>query len=140
MDEVMQKFFALPTSGDAFLLQRNDVNILVDSGWKKDNLAQLLTTHVPDLKFVHIAVCTHADGDHAGGFTTLLDNWHPVGEGRCAPIGQFWLPGAWAGVVPGLMLRAREFVDKLINEMEDLSGQICDVHLESAIDAALAGC
>ena len=120
----LQRFLALPIDGEAFLLQRDGVNILVDSGQNKDKLANFLTNEVPDLKFIHIAVCTHADSDHANGFTSLLDKWHPQKAGEPAPIGEFWLPGAWATVVSDLLLRPSHVVTTVFNEMNSLSGPV----------------
>lgn len=133
----MQRFIALPTSGDAFLLQRGNVTILVDSGFKKDNLAKLLSKHVPELNRINIAVCTHADRDHAGGFTTLLDQWKPTGNEVCAPIDQLWLPGSWAGIVSQLFLEARKFSDILLKEMEEFDARHQDLNSPEDIEVIL---
>ena len=131
----MQKFLALPTGGEAFLLRRGGVNILVDSGWKKDKLAKLLDTHAPDMEVIHIAVCTHADGDHAGGFMTLLDDWRPHDDDGQAPIRQFWLPGVWSEVVADLMQRPSDFFDSVLVEMKSYLKQGSNTDLKSVRNA-----
>lgn len=62
---------ALPISGEAFLLRRRGHAVLVDGGWKKDNVTRVLATHLPAIKPLDIVVCTHGDGDHAGGFRKI---------------------------------------------------------------------
>ena len=132
-----QELVALPISGEAFLLRRGEVSVLVDSGWNGKTLASLLDRHV---EFIDIAVCTHADSDHAKGFTTLLDEWKPDGKAEPAPIGQFWLPGAWSDAVRGLMQNPRNFVDIVLKEMESFIRQNPnltenpDIDLKSQID------
>ncbi|MDT8316256.1 MBL fold metallo-hydrolase [Roseomonas mucosa] len=104
---------ALPISGEAFLLRRRGHAVLVDGGWKKDNVTRVLATHLPAIKPLDIVVCTHGDGDHAGGLPDVLRHW-PGG------IGQVWLPGRWVGVVPELMKNPKGFVDQLIRELDTL--------------------
>ena len=64
----MFRFIALPTHGESFLLQKNGSNILVDSGYPRDKLSNMLDDIVPNVDHIHAAVCTHADSDHASGF------------------------------------------------------------------------
>ena len=116
----MQRLVALPIKGDAFLLQRDGFNILVDGGLNKNALPQFLASDMPKLKFIHIAVCTHSDSDHANGFTELLDKWRPQKEGEPAPIGEFWLPGSWSAVVSDLMLEPSKFASQVFREMTSL--------------------
>ncbi len=62
------------------------------------------------MKTLLIVVCTHGDGDHAGGLPDLLRHW------RC--IGQVWLPGRWVDVVPDLMKDPKGFMSDLIRELD----------------------
>lgn len=108
---ICDQVLALPISGEAFLLRRRGYAVLVDGGWKKDNVTSVLATHLPATKPLDIVVCTHGDGDHAGGLPDVLRRW-PGG------IGQVWLPGRWVDVVPELMKNPKGFVDQLIRELD----------------------
>ncbi|SAL68931.1 MBL fold metallo-hydrolase [Caballeronia humi] len=81
----MNKLVALPVSGDSYLLQRCGQNVLVDGGYSSRALVAALSSPRTELNHLHIVVCTHADKDHAGGFTDLLDN-------SSITVGEFWLP------------------------------------------------
>ena len=139
----MQKFTSLPVSGDAFLLQREGVNILVDSGprSRKGKLSDLLVEHAPSMESINIAVCTHADADHAGGYTTLLDDWQRLGRARSRLIDEFWLPAVWDDIVT-LLTRScakppNTLVDIINEEMEDLYRRYQGLDSVSAIEAAM---
>jgi hypothetical protein len=97
-------------AGQAFFYVRDGCQVLVDGGWRGGSLANSLSSYLPDVRRIDIAVCTHGDGDHAGGFTSLLDHWN----GR---IGQLWLPGRWAQILPELMLDPKPLVDALIDDL-----------------------
>jgi hypothetical protein len=104
---------ALPISGEAFLLRRRGYAVLIDGGWKQNELYRVLAMHLPTTKPLDIVVCTHGDGDHAGGLPEVLRRW----PGR---IGQVWLPGRWVDVVPELMKNPKGFVDQLIRELDTI--------------------
>jgi hypothetical protein len=107
------RLFALPIRGESFLLRRGRHTILVDGGNEGNNLVGALQAIAPDLKAIDVVVCTHGDADHAGGLVDLLRDWR-------GPIGQVWLPGQWADVVPELLQNPRDFVNGLIKELDDL--------------------
>ncbi len=110
----MDRLLALPIRGESFLLQRGKHNILVDGGWEGDNISQVLDKHVPSLKMIHVVVCSHGDEDHAGGLPALL-------RSRSEGIGQVWLPGRWADVIPELLRDPKKFVSGLIAELDTLA-------------------
>ena len=107
------QLLALPVSGESFLLRRSHYAVLVDGGWKKDKVRSVLATHFPAIGKLDIVVCTHGDGDHAGGLPDLLNNWP-------GQIGQVWLPGRWADVVPDLMKDPKGFVKRLLRELDEI--------------------
>jgi hypothetical protein len=102
---------ALPINGESFLLRRGGKNVLVDGGYKRDKVADVLKHHVRDVQHLDVVVCTHGDGDHIGGLPALLDDW--VGR-----VGQLWLPGRWVNVVPQLARDPAEFFNQLIRELD----------------------
>ena len=140
----MRKFVALPVAGDAFLVLNHNLkrprptrNILVDSGGSGKNLAQFLDEHLSPGDRIDIAVCTHADSDHANGFTSLLDEWRKLemkkekaaAKAGKAPrkikttkktkvrlIGQFWLPGTWCSIVRDVLKDPEEFANGFYEE------------------------
>jgi hypothetical protein len=102
---------ALPIAGESFLLRRSGKRVLVDGGYKKDNIAGVLESQFPDVSYLDVVVCTHGDSDHAGGLPELLNTW-----GR--RVGQLWLPGRWVDVVPRLVRDPAEFFNQLIRELD----------------------
>ena len=101
------RFTALPlSSGESFILETDHGSkrfvILVDGGQSKSNspkkngLYKAIRQCCPDITdTIDIAICTHRDHDHAGGFPAFIETW--LAEGN--DIGEFWLPGGWAGAV-----------------------------------------
>lgn len=101
------RFSALPlSSGESFLLETDHAGkrwvIMVDGGQSKsetpeeNELYQAIRKHCPDVtSAIDIAICTHRDHDHAGGFPAFVKTWLTEGKN----IGEFWLPGGWAGAV-----------------------------------------
>jgi hypothetical protein len=101
------RFTALPlSSGESFILETDHdgkrMVILVDGGQStavgasKNGLYQAIREHCPGVEDrIDIAICTHRDKDHAGGFPSFTRTW--LSEGNT--IGEFWLPGGWAGAV-----------------------------------------
>jgi len=108
----MNKLVALQVSGDSFLLRRDDRNILVDGGYGSGALIAALSSPSVALNYLHIVVCTHADKDHAGGLTDLLDK-------SSVRVGEFWLPGAWSDSLPELLKSPHLVVDALVAELDD---------------------
>ena len=140
----MKKFVALPVAGDAFLalgrydsFSRSKRGILVDSGGSGKILAKLLDNELSRGEHIEIAVCTHADSDHADGFTTLLDEWRDLQMKKKPPattttkkskatkktkvklIRQFWLPGVWSSIFRDMMNNPEEFANGFYNETNE---------------------
>ena len=75
-------------AADAILVRyfgENDkeIVILIDAGYKKDG--KKIADHInkwTDSKRIHLAICTHPDNDHIGGFFYLVDH---------VPIDLFWI-------------------------------------------------
>lgn len=110
----MDKLTALSVKGESFLLRRKDFTILVDGGYaSKPLLAALLKLREP-VTHIDVVVCTHADNDHAGGLTTLLD------KGGLT-VGEFWLPGSWSDSVPTLLLQPKSALNVLVNDLHNVS-------------------
>lgn len=107
----MSKLLALPVAGDAFLLRREHQNILVDGGHGSRALIAALSGPKVGESHLHIVVCTHADKDHAGGLTDLLD--------RSITVDEFWLPGAWSDSLPELLQSPLRVMDALLAELEN---------------------
>lgn len=125
----IDQLLALPITGEAFLLRRQGRTVLVDGGWKKDKIVHALVPYVSATKTLDVVVCTHGDGDHAGGLVELLKLWPGT-------IGQLWLPGRWVDVVPELLRDPKGFVDGLIKELDniDIKGLTDIVRDETAGD------
>jgi hypothetical protein len=71
--------------GDAFLLQDNGDNYLIDGG----NNAKIL----PDIpKNIQAVIVTHNDMDHCRGIISILEDGH-------FNIAEIWLPGYWQPVL-----------------------------------------
>lgn len=96
---------ALRVAGESFLLETYDLRILVDSGYH----GKALATAIRPQSHINIAICTHADRDHAGGFTTLLSEGVSVGE--------LWLPGNWANLAAELLLQPNTVANGLLQEI-----------------------
>lgn len=115
------RFTAVPLgSGESFILE-TDVDgkrtvVLVDGGQSKsedpDNnaLYQAIERHCPGIDGrIDIAICTHRDHDHAGGFPAFVKAWLSRGN----EIGEFWLPGAWSGAVEHVLVNPDGIVSLL---------------------------
>lgn len=109
----MDKLVALPISGDSFLLRRRNRNILVDGGHSSRALIGALSAPSVAVLHLHVVVCTHADKDHAGGLTDLLDE-------SSVRVDEFWLPGAWSDSLPELLQSPQQVIDTLVAELEGL--------------------
>ena len=130
-----RKLVALALPGEAFLLRRRKCNILVDSGSNGEELAELIFKQLPEVKTIKIAVCTHADSDHAGGFTTLVDKWRS--RNKQAQIEEFWLPGIWSNVADGLNENPVKYVSAILREMISFSRRYPDIGSKPKIDSTL---
>lgn len=105
------RLLALPIRGESFLLQRKAHTILVDGGYKSDRVAPVLRSLPTPIERLDVVVCTHGDRDHAGGLAPLLGD-------TGVRVGQLWLPGRWADVVPDLIRDPKGFVDGLVTELD----------------------
>lgn len=116
------RFTALPLrSGESFVLE-TDVEgtrkvVLVDGGQsanekpEKNELYRAIRKHCPEVSTIDIAICTHRDHDHAGGFPAFVKVW--LSEGH--DIREFWLPGAWSAAVEDLLVNPDRAVQLLFN-------------------------
>lgn len=117
------RFTALPlSSGESFILETDHEGkrwvILVDGGQSKSNspkkngLFKAIRKCCPDITdTIDIAICTHRDHDHAGGFPAFIEAW--LAEGN--DIGEFWLPGGWAGAVAMALTNPDQLITMLHN-------------------------
>jgi len=124
------KFTALPlSSGESFILETDHGGkrrvILVDGGQskstnpKKNGLYKAIRRCCPDITdTIDIAICTHRDHDHAGGFPAFIETW--LAEGN--DIGEFWLPGGWAGAVEMALTNP----DRLVTMLRDGANTAAD--------------
>lgn len=116
----MNKLVALPVSGESFLLQRGGRNILIDGGHRSQALISALSAPDVAVKHLHVVVCTHADHDHAGGLTDLLDKSPSV------RVDEFWLPGAWSDALPELLQSPSQVVNALVDELKKFDSDDAD--------------
>lgn len=130
------RLLALPIRGESFLLQREAHTILVDGGYKSDRVAPVLRSLPTPIERLDVVVCTHGDRDHAGGLVDLLGD-------RDIDIGELWLPGRWADVVPELIQNPKAFVDRLITELDETEDgslrEIVGVDDSDTFEAAMFG-
>ncbi|WP_133065819.1 hypothetical protein [Mameliella alba] len=124
------RFTALPlSSGESFILETDHkckrYVILVDGGQskrknpKKNGLYKAIRQCCPDIAdTIDIAICTHRDHDHAGGFPAFIETW--LAEGN--DIGEFWLPGGWAGAVEMSLTNP----DRLVTTLRDGANTAAD--------------
>ena len=115
----MNKVYALPLNGDAFLMQRKIkdevnlgqtrlINILVDGGGSKDLISELKNLKVEKL---NIAVCTHSDADHIKGLT-----WIYKDKKSNIKVQQLWVPGEWFDITTQLKSNPNTFYKSLIEK------------------------
>lgn len=114
-------FTALPLpSGEAFILETDHDGrpwvILVDGGQstkvgpEENSLYTSIVENCPGVTDrIDVAICTHRDHDHAGGFPAFIRTW--LAEGKA--IGEFWLPGGWAGAVHDALTNPDQLVSTL---------------------------
>ena len=115
------RFTAVPLgSGESFILE-TDVEgkrkvVLVDGGQSKrddpakNELLLAIERHCPGIgERIDIAICTHRDHDHAGGFPAFVKAWLSRGK----QIGEFWLPGAWSGAVEHVLVNPDQIISLL---------------------------
>ncbi|MGB0747123.1 MAG: MBL fold metallo-hydrolase [Magnetospiraceae bacterium] len=133
----MRRFIALPVAGDSFLLQTGEKTIMVDGGYGSGTLQRALTKHFPEIQWIDIAVCTHADIDHAGGFKEILERWKNTHTASAPLIRQFWLPGAWQPVVRSVFDDPSRLADQLVSELKEVAEELDKAETEEQIDEHL---
>ncbi|NWA70860.1 hypothetical protein HX775_02870 [Serratia proteamaculans] len=105
------KFIAIDVGcGDAFFLQRNGVNILVDGGKSKRCLPKLLKSRVGDVN-LDIIVCTHCDADHINGLIGYYESGMKSKE--------TWLPGSWSHRIDDLIQSPESFARELYYDINE---------------------
>lgn len=130
------RFTALPlTNGESFILETDQGGkrwvILVDGGQSKreepneNELYLAIRKHCPQITdTIDIAICTHRDHDHAGGFPAFINAWL-FGGNR---IGEFWLPGGWSSAVESALTDPDRLVEDLYKGTKVAANRIRDVH------------
>jgi hypothetical protein len=115
------RFTALPIGdGESFVLETEQDGrrwvIIVDAGKKssprpeRNRLLNAIRDHCPGVaKRIDIAVCTHKDNDHAGGFADFIDAW----TADSGVIGEFWLPGPWSAALPEALVQPERLAGEL---------------------------
>lgn len=105
----MSQFIAIPVGqGDAFYLKLPDTSLLVDGGRARRSFSNLFQKYT-STDYVHVAVCTHNDADHANGLIGFLEDGL-----KCDEI---WLPGCWLSVLPDILKPFVEIVDTLVGNI-----------------------
>lgn len=141
------RFTALPlSSGEAFVLEtvhggKRKV-ILVDAGQskgkgaKKNRLYKAIRKNCPNVKDrIDIAICTHSDHDHSGGFPSFIETWHHEGH----DIGEIWLPALWSPAVRGALINPDLLLARLSNGAGQAALQIMQHERELSGDVTLTG-
>jgi hypothetical protein len=117
------RFTALPlSSGESFILETDHAGkrwvILYDGGQTKgigpakNQLYKLLREHCPEItNRIDIAVCSHSDHDHSGGFPDFIATWTSEGN----EIGEFWLPALWSPALPELLINPDRVITRLMD-------------------------
>lgn len=128
----IDRLVALPVAGESFLLNRGGKTVLVDGGHSSKPLAKELKAYDPEMDRIDIVVCTHADGDHAGGLGNLIDE-------SGLEIGEFWLPGQWIDSIEDLLITPRIVADGLVRELDEIAQEFPHrQHQEGAPDSLAA--
>lgn len=99
-------------SGDAFLIETEEKQILFDSGGSKSKIRDL-TKHN---KIIDLAICSHNDSDHSNGFIGLLES--PSYE-----IKEIWLPGIWIPILDFIIEKGinRELINFCCENIEEIN-------------------
>lgn len=126
------RFTALEVrSGEAFLLETRqsgkDWTILMDSGRRCAGtraLANAIETTLNEpsqerRNRIDVAVCTHNDIDHSGGFCSFFKHWIDERDGS---IGEIWLPGRWLQTVERGLADPNGYAGALIEDFDGLTG------------------
>lgn len=139
------RFTALPLStGESFVLETDHNGkrwvILYDGGQtkgigpKKNQLYRLLREHCPEItNRIDIAVCSHSDHDHSGGFPDFVDTWTSEGN----EIGEFWLPALWSPALPEVLTNPDRVISRLVEGAGHVAMQVI-AEEERAISETLA--
>lgn len=124
------RFSALALRGEAFLLETEHAgrqwSVLVDGGQdgatktRPHPLVQAIKRASPGLDQIDIAICTHNDADHAGGFPTFLEEWLKAGK----TISEVWLPWRWSAALPLVLTDPDAFIQLLADGASQAADQI----------------
>lgn len=111
----MEKFIAIKVGkGDAFYLENMGNKILVDGGASRRKFPQQFSD-ATDCMNVDIIICTHGDEDHVNGLIGYFEKKY-----KCREV---WLPGSWLSRLDDMRKRPAEFIDELINNINDLDDE-----------------
>lgn len=126
------RFTALPLSiGESFVLETDHKGkrkvVLVDGGQTKgdgvkyNTLYKALRRHCSDIKdHIDIAICTHSDHDHSGGFPSFIKTWTDAGN----RIEELWLPALWSPAVRDALINPDHLLARLQNGASQAAGMI----------------
>jgi len=114
----------LPSSGESFLLETEHDGarrvVLVDAG-RANFLREAIETKKHGNTVKRIAICTHADNDHSGGFPNFIKSWYGK-SGKT--IGEIWLPAAWA-IVDEYLKDEMPNLPKRLRSGAEASAEMC---------------
>jgi len=96
-------------NGDAFYLEREERNVLVDGGENQRDLCRLFKG-VTGARYVNYLVCTHADADHINGLIGYLKDKSL----RCSEL---WLPSYIGYRVEDILERPEESLVEITKEL-----------------------
>ncbi len=124
------RFVALAVRGESFLLETDHGgqrwSVLVDGGQdgasrnRLHPLVQAISKVSPNLKQIDVAVCTHNDADHAGGFPNFLDEWLKTRRA----ISEVWLPWRWSAALPTVLTDPDGLIARLADGAVQAATQI----------------
>jgi len=98
-------------NGDAFYLEREERNVLVDGGENQRDLCRLFKD-VTGARYVDYLVCTHADADHINGLIGYLKDKSL----RCSEL---WLPSYIGYRIEDILERPEESLAEITKELRE---------------------
>lgn len=99
------KFTALPVNvGDSFLLEEENIKILVDGGQNQSHIIELLLNR--GIKHLSLLICTHYDADHIKGILGII-------RSNQIHFDEIWLPELIASTATTLCKKDKEFLQWL---------------------------
>lgn len=107
----MTFFKALPVGqGDAFYLEDEQMNVLVDGGLAREGFPHTFSNEIGKHS-VDYLICTHNDADHAKGLIGYLQHDYQADE--------VWLPGEWQAILSDVLKPISEIESQIIEDIKD---------------------